>query len=173
MQDVDVATLLEFGHREVDADPGAIRKDREQIVRLARKSVEDLLTQVPDLTGLFGDPDELPGRNQSAVDGPPNERLHPPDAQVVRPDDRLVVQDELAPPQPLGKSLPEICALLGLLVHALGVVGEPVTTGLLGRIHRRVGGVEHTLDRVRVVWDQCHPDARSDPHDPDVGLGGF
>ena len=147
--------------RHVDGDPRQIGRRGE-----AHRLGEHPAAELPDHAALFGDADELRGR-QRAMDRmvPADQRLGADNRLAVRRIDRLVGEPQLA-------ATIECCAQLALdqpsarqdVVHVAGKNLVAAATVLLCLIERDVGLAQQVVGIRAGVGRHCDADACADEH---------
>src|SRR5690606_32007141 len=121
--------------------------------KLRAGQLDHLVTQGNDEPAAFSD-----GYAAVRVDEtefrmlPANQGLIANDAHVIKPDLRLIVQDQLVLPERFGKTLFQLELLH--IYHIQGGVVEAVLTtpGTLGRVHGRVCIAQQRIHVLRIPW---------------------
>ena len=152
------ATVAQLHRRHVHRDAAEHQALLVPGHRLAAGLAQHPVAQAHDLAAFLGDGNEF-GRAAEAVPGslPAQQRLDRRGALAHRGDQRLVDQRELLAVQRAMQRVLQLQPPLGALQHVLAVIVEGVAAGLLGRVHRRVGGAQQAVEVLQLR--RLHGDA--------------
>src|SRR5690606_34837461 len=121
--------------------------------KLRAGQLDHLVTQGNDEPAAFSDGYEAVRVDETEFRMlPANQGLIANDAHVIKPDLRLIVQDQLVLPERFGKTLFQLELLH--IYHIQGGVIEAVLTtpGTLGRVHGRVCIAQQRIHVLRIPW---------------------
>ncbi|MCW0447782.1 hypothetical protein NB706_000616 [Xanthomonas sacchari] len=157
------AAVAQLHRRDVHRDPVEAQPRRIPGRGLAAGLADHPVAQAHDLAAFLGDRNEL-GRVAMAVAGavPAQQRFHRRRALARRVHQRLVHQRELLAVQRAMQRMLDLQAPLRAQQHVLAVVMAGVASGLLGRVHRRVGGAQQAVEVLAPLLHQRDADAGAD-----------
>ena len=138
--------VVQSPQRNVDGEPRHAKADVPPATELRQPQFEDRSVNGPDDRQLFGDVDELGGRDDAAGGmTPAGERFHACQFVGSRIELRLVIGDEFAALQPFDDAVRGLLGVQDLGLQRSGVEFKSISAQALGAIERKIRVDEQAL----------------------------